>query len=383
LDDENAVASQETQSAVIRLLKVFLNTGHDEPFPEADPASVVEAAMSFGVIGPLNRALNSLQERTLWQDQLRESLASAFLKHSAAMIKLHEEARTIAGALADAKVPHVFYKGPFLSYDLYGDATLRRSADVDLILPQGRMALPAARAALGQIGYRMPDVHPALIQYYETENNELPMGAPGRPFVDMHHAPYDDFPRDAFLEVGTRAARASGDVPGRVRMSGIDTLMFLCAHYWTVPRGTRIKWLVDCAALFMAPATFKANWIGLVRRWRFSFYLVVTARATRKVLGAGPFPPGIHFLEKEFDEEEKGICERITAGGPDSLPDGLVQKVHRLRLPKEERRRITRKYIWPHPGKIMLDNPGVRQPPGLFGRLLYAVARAWRAFRTR
>ena len=382
-ESDTPVVTGAAHAAIISLLRRFLGTQVDDAPVFASPAEVVEASKSLGVTGHINRVLNAMEKPDNWHVELRELLHPVFLQHSAQMMKVHEDAKCVMKALKDANVPCLPHKGVFLSQDIYGDPALRRSGDIDIILPLGKASLRHARAALEGIGYKSPDVAPVLVEYYETEYGELPMVSPDRTSVDIHHTPFDDFPRTAFLEAGTRAVKAVGTDAG-TRMSNIDALMMLSAHYWTVPRGERIRWLVDCGALLKEPQTFYGGWMDLVRKWHFQFYVTVTARAVRKVLDAPPsLPPAFRYLEEDLNAEQKGICERVTKDGPDCLAQGLVQKIHRLNLPKAEKKRIVRKYLWPHPGRIALENPSVKTTPGLVSRLKFAGRRLLRALRAK
>lgn len=74
----------------------------------------------------------------------RRAAAVGALVHAAA-------ARRAAEALAAAGVEHVFFKGLQLGEELYGDAALRPSADVDLLVAPAAWA--PARAALESAGF--------------------------------------------------------------------------------------------------------------------------------------------------------------------------------------------------------------------------------------
>jgi len=374
--------TSDARVTIVRLLRRFLAVPGDAT-PLCSPAAVAQAASLLEVTGHLNRVLTSMQSPDPWHRELKKLLRPLFHQHISTTLRLFEDAKLVLHALATAEIPHIPFKGPFLAMDLYDDPLFRSCSDIDIILPQGRASLVAVRKALESLGYAPPSTDPVLLDFYETAKGEYPLVAAGRFEVDLHHAPYDGFPRDAFSEVSSRAVIADGEIPKRLRMSAIDTLMFFCAHYWTEPGQLNLKWLIDCAALFTNPSTFPDGWADLVRRWGFSFYVTVAAKAVNNVFGVTPATANLRELEDDLDKSQKQVCERVERDGPDSLPKGLVHKLHHMRLPRAERNRLIWKYIWPHPGLVVMDNPWLKKRPGFRLRLWFAAKRILRALRTR
>jgi hypothetical protein len=356
----------------------------DKVLPSScNPESVAKAADMLGVTGHVNRVLTEMQSPPPCYESLRTALAPMYQRHVFAALKLFEDAKLITQTLTAVDISHILFKGPFLSLDLYGDPLLRSSSDIDVILVQGKGALDKARKALASIGYAPPDINPAVLEFYENDHFEYPFRAVNRFAVDLHYAPYEGFPKSAFSEAAERAVKTDGEMPGRLRMSNIDTLMLSCAHYWSEAVQQRMKTLVDCAVLFRSRGTFPANWAQMVRAWRMSFHMVVTARAVRNVFNITPAVDDFSSLENDLSGSQKDICERVTKTGPDSLPYGLVQKLYCLQQPLIGRIRSIRKYVWPHPGAVVMRYPELKKAPTLFMRVAFAARRILQALRTR
>jgi hypothetical protein len=378
----SSLTTNDARITIVRLLKRFLSVPGDVT-PLCSPGAAAQAASLLEVTGHLNRVLTSVQNLDPWHREFKKLLEPFFHQHTSTTLRLFEDAKLVVQALTAAGILHIPFKGPFLAGDLYGDPLFRSCSDIDIILPQGRASLVVARKALEPLGYAPPSTNPVLLDFYETAKCEYPLVATGRFAVDLHYAPHDGFPRDAFQEISSRAVTADGEIPGRLRMSAIDTLMFSCAHDWTDAGPRNLKWLIDCAVLLTNPSAFPDSWVDLVRRWRFSFFVTVAARAVSNVFGVAPVAVNLLELEDDLNKSQKQVCERVARDGPDGLSNGLIQKLHRMHLPRAERNRLIWKYIWPHPGLVVMDNPWLKKSPGFCVRLRFAAKRILQALRTR
>jgi hypothetical protein len=142
-----------------------------------DPAELLRFLQRHRVDQLLFRAV---REAGL-EDRLPEALSAPLRKArraSAVSVLLQTEAaKAAAKALEEAAVDHLFFKGIQIGEELYGDAVLRPSADVDLLVATGDRE--RALAALEAAGFERvpqrdaPDYEVAL--FY------------GGAYLDLHH----------------------------------------------------------------------------------------------------------------------------------------------------------------------------------------------------
>lgn len=135
-------------------------------YPRADSPPAKEAVKTLLATGT-EKALLFLERHRLDQLWLRAVLAadlgdllpenvSARLKQNrrrsaVAVIGREEAARHIHRTLTEANIPYVFFKGFQLGEELYGDAVLRPSADLDLLVAEEDGS--QARQALADTGF--------------------------------------------------------------------------------------------------------------------------------------------------------------------------------------------------------------------------------------
>jgi hypothetical protein len=81
-----------------------------------------------------------------------DALEPAYLSNSARNLFVATELDRALQALASAGVPAMLLKGAALVETVYADSALREMLDLDILVPS--TSLDAARAALGEIGYR-------------------------------------------------------------------------------------------------------------------------------------------------------------------------------------------------------------------------------------
>ena len=101
-------------------------------------------------LGPL--LLRAIEEQGLLErlpDSLREALATLRRREAVAVMRRTEAASALGRALNESEVDFLFFKGFHLGEALYGDATLRPSADLDVLVSQKQRtaALAAAKTA--------------------------------------------------------------------------------------------------------------------------------------------------------------------------------------------------------------------------------------------
>jgi hypothetical protein len=73
--------------------------------------------------------------------------------------------------------------------------------------------------------------------------------------------------------------------------------------------------------------------------------LFVEQSPVRFEFGAEPSSLYLEDLYSALSLKERGVCRRVSQQGPGNLPDGLVQKVHRLGRPFWRGCRLVREFL--------------------------------------
>jgi hypothetical protein len=364
------------------LLRHLLGTGpvRAEPAERIPAEQFVELAGQLGLIRPLYRALSTADDTPACREW-RAAMKRPHLIQTARTVKALEDSRAVVNALQSKGVDHIPFKGSFLAMDLFGDPDARATSDIDIILPGGRADIDRAVEALACVGYEAPRASAVVLDYYARECREFTLTAPGKLAVDLHYGSYPDLPDGAFARAASRSIEVDTCGIARRRFLFADTLAILATHYWGVARGTRLKWLLDIAVLVGSPETFAGDWLELLEEWRAGFIVAAVLAGVGRDLGVGAPREARGRLLKSLDARERAVCRRVERSGPEGVPFGLVQKVHRLRLPLKARYRAVRKYLFPHPGRIALDSQRPEWTPGMVDRLGHAAKRLRSALR--
>jgi len=182
----------------------------------------------------------------------------------------------VLGALEGAGVRGVPLKGVALAATAYGDLSLRRFTDLDVLVR--RRDVPRASEALRLLGYRLQGKGDREGGAGAAEH--LFSRRDGRVFVELHDdlAPHH-FPIPRDLEgLWDRVVPAAGP-DGFSSLSPEDTLLFLCAH-GSIHLWERLLWLCDvdrwiAAHPFLdwARVAREARRLGLERVLRLGLHL--------------------------------------------------------------------------------------------------------------
>jgi hypothetical protein len=205
-------------------------------------------------------------------------------------------------ALEASGIPSIPFKGPVLSERLYGDAALRQSSDLDLIVrPED---LPQALATLQSLGFeREYAISPERIPALMANSFEIALTRDGI-HVDLH---WDVMPRFYGIPFDLHAAWLRSR---RVDAAGTQVLEFSpedhflalalhsSKHFWA-----KLIWLSDLRQLiFLNPALDWDLLLERARMMRVENILTITLALLRDVLGVEPNAPAI--LERLSPEQD-------------------------------------------------------------------------------
>jgi len=164
-------------------------------------------------------------------------------------------------------IPVICLKGPVLSYQLYGDISLRQIMDIDFFIREGD--IKKIHHLLIDSGYetQLPEIFSSNIHWKVFTKSK-------------HHIPYIHLNTLFHLELHFRLFKNlhtwpnkilnAWDNPGKVSYAGawlntlqhIDNIIFLFVH-GSIHRWYRIKWLADIAQLSLS---WKVDWEKLRER---------------------------------------------------------------------------------------------------------------------
>lgn len=212
----------------------------------------------------LYRQLAALVPQDVPADVLRR-MKDLYQGNAARNLVLREELESVLRALADDGVSAIPWKGPLLALTGYGDLSLRRFVDLDVIVR--RADVERAVATLNRLGYRAePVVSPSQHAFLLRTQHELAFKRDaGRLIVELHWevAPRRFASNLAAEDLWIRATtRALGNLQV-LALAPEDMLLSLCAHgskhVWE-----RLAWVCDIAEWIAAHP--QIDWTGLLAR---------------------------------------------------------------------------------------------------------------------
>lgn len=211
-----------------------------------DPDALIALAVAHRVTVIAERSWQALARRSLAPEPppaLRERAARARRRSFMAAAHLVRLAETLKAH----GVPWVALKGPALSIQLYGDATVRTARDLDVIVPEHR--LESALAAAVEVGWTAPAQWRDLRRLTARYDMELRPTLGGQPLLELHGtlAPrFVQFTLDPFADGASASVPIAGcPIP---TLTGHAQATYVA---WHGGRGLwyRLGWLVDYARL--------------------------------------------------------------------------------------------------------------------------------------
>jgi hypothetical protein len=247
---------------------------------------LLEAARRHRVVDAVATALRgvpAVDDRTL---DLLHGWAAAQAAHQ---LRVLDDLRWFAGAMEDASVPWLAFKGPVLARLLYDPPTARGYQDLDLWI--ARQNFPKAIDVLEAAGARLLDANWTLIR--RERRGQLHLLLPLGTLADVHwHLLNRASVRDSFaIDMDEMIARSRlVEVEGiSVRtLDAVDTLLHLCLHA-ALGGADRLGWLEDVRRSIVVEAPSWGEVVTRARGWRAGAPIAVTLRRSRDLLG-GPVP---------------------------------------------------------------------------------------------
>lgn len=210
----------------------------------SDPETLLAAASGHSVLGVLARAL--LKTEAPLSPGQSTAMRQRDLVERALQGLLVQSLDDITQVFASAGIQAVALKGPVLSERLFGDATMRRSVDLDFLVAE--VNLDRATDALKALGYE-PGTGRSE-RYFRQYHHHIHLSAPRRPILELHFRLSSMFGMDlhseGFLERAESFQTARGS--NCWVLSPDDEFLYLAqhaaGHYFA-----RLGWLYDLKML--------------------------------------------------------------------------------------------------------------------------------------
>jgi hypothetical protein len=261
--------------------------------------------------------------------EFRERLREKFRENATRNTLLAGELVRVARLFESEGVSVLAYKGPALAVQAYGELSLRRFVDLDIIVRRRDVA--RAGELLRSLGFATPAGLNAAHEKFllRRQHNLAFTRDAGRLTVELHWefapAPFASVPVG---EGVWRRARTVSLLGAEVKtLAAEDLLLALCVH-GTKHLWERLAWVCDVAALLNSQENL--DWPALIRRARDSRVermLHLALRLARGLLGAR-LPDDV--LEATRAPAVEGLAAGVASAlfrGADYEPAGFVRSV--------------------------------------------------------
>lgn len=313
-------------------------------------------AQRHAVVPLVQRGLESLA-RGLVPEPSRKSLREKYRANAARNLLLAGELLRVAGLFESEGIGVLAYKGPALAIAGYGDLSLRRFVDLDVIVRERDVA--RASKLLRGLGYATqgltPEQESALAR---TQHNIAYTRDGGRLTIELHRDVASKDYAAVTLDEGawSRAVRVpllGGTV---ATLSVEDLLLALCVH-GTKHLWERLAWVCDVAGLVNSHA--ELDWHAVFERARAAHVerMLLLGLALARTLAAASLPEAVR-RDVEDDEAAARLSTEATArmfDGAEYRPASLLRSVGfnlRARSRARERLRYFRFILTPTDGDL-------------------------------
>jgi hypothetical protein len=274
-------------------------------------------------------------------------LQSLFYSNSLRNFALRDELIRTLRELQSRGVQAVPYKGPVLAENVYGDLSLRKFGDLDILAR--REQIPEAAQALRALGYALEGSRPVPDSaHYQMTHHHVFHRAEGDVYVELHWDIADPFFAVPALVEGfwgrVTAARLGGiEVPG---IPSEDLMLFLCIHH-TAEEWGRLAQICDIAEIVRAAPAMDWDFLrGEARRLGVSRMLRLGLRLARALLQA-KLPDAV-LAEVESDPVAARLASEAQRRlfNPSARPvrSADLARISRFRLDARERLRDKARY---------------------------------------
>ena len=173
-----------------------------------------------------------------------QQLRQHYQKNVFRMLQLSGETEQIAQIFAEQKIHTLFLKGPVLATHLYGDISLRTSADLDILIPINR--LENAEEILLTQGYIKDDYIQTVLNDWKWRHHHITFYHPHKKIKVEIHWRLNPGPakEPSFMQLWERKRESTLSRNPVYMLGNEDLFLFLVSHGarhgWS-----RLRWLLD------------------------------------------------------------------------------------------------------------------------------------------
>ena len=317
---------------------------------------VARLAQRHTVVPLVYRALQTYA-RGAAPEPVRKALFEKYRANAARNVLLAGELLRVSGLFESEGVGLLAYKGPALAVAVYGDLSLRRFVDLDVIV-RARDVERASQLLRG-LGYAPQGLtHAQEAALARTQHNVAYTRDGGRLTIELHRDVASKNFADVTLDEGAwaRASRVrilNGTV---ATLSAEDLLLALCVH-GTKHLWERLAWVCDVAALIDSHKSL--DWHAVFGRARDAHVerMLLLGLTLARALAWAEFPEEVR-RKIESDEAASRLASETTARmfeGAEYVPAGFLRSVGfnlRARSRARERLRYFRFILTPTDGDL-------------------------------
>lgn len=262
-------------------------------------------------------------------DELRKRLREDFRKNSTRNTLLAGELASLTRLFESEGVPLLAYKGPALAVQAYGDLSLRRFVDLDVVVR--RRDARRAGELLQTLGYVKPE---GLTESHEKfllrrQHNLAYTRNRGLMLVELHWEVAPEHFAAVPLGEGVWGRADAVKLYGtEVRCLSPEDLLLALSVHGTKHLWERLAWVCDVAALVNSRPNL--DWplvLRMARESRVERMLFLALRLARGLAGA-ELPEGL--ISKLEDEALNALSAEVAGimfGGAEYVPIGFVRNV--------------------------------------------------------
>lgn len=201
--------------------------------------------------------------------QIIQTLYLECQKNTIRMLHLSGETEYIAGIFSKNNIRTLFLKGPTLAADLYGDISLRTSADLDVLIPLNKLAY--AEELLLKMGYEKDDYILSILNDWKWRHHHITFFHPEKKIKVEIHWRLNPGPawEPEFNEMWERRRRSRLISTPVFILGNEDMFLFLVSHGarhgWS-----RLRWLLDINLIEKLNLNWK-NVIQLLRKYQYHY----------------------------------------------------------------------------------------------------------------
>jgi hypothetical protein len=237
-------------SKELQLLLIYMKTDFDESkinkrfFEDINWDTFLQLAKHHRVFPVIYKKLKDSSYEKYIPTSVLQPLFKEYQKNIFRMLYFSGETENLSKLFADNKIRTLFLKGPVLAADLYGDISLRTSADLDILIPIEK--LNYAEDILLNQGYIKDDYILTVLNDWKWRHHHITFFHPDKKIKVEIHWRFNPGPakEPKFNELWNRK-RVSKLTKFPVYTLGFEDLFLFLVSHGARHGWSRLRWLAD------------------------------------------------------------------------------------------------------------------------------------------